>query len=51
LANHSVEAPKTSATNSCVPLPEIPPGVWSSMPCPCSWATTSIEPIQPPAVF
>ena len=31
-ANHSVEAPNVSATNSCVPLPEMPPGVWSSMP-------------------
>ena len=32
LANHSVDAPHVSATNSCVPLPEIPTGVWSSMP-------------------
>ena len=51
LANHSVEAPKTSATNSCVPAPEMPPGVWSSMPWPCSCATTSIELIHWPLVF
>ena len=32
LANHSVAAPNVSATNSWVPLPEMPPGVWSSTP-------------------
>src|SRR5256885_174443 len=46
LANHSVEAPNVSAMNSCVPLPEIPPGVWSSTPWPISWAITSIAPIH-----
>jgi hypothetical protein len=46
LANHSVAAPKVSATNSWVPEPEMPPGVWSSMPWPISWPTTSREPIH-----
>ena len=49
LLYHSVAAPNVSATNSCVPLPEIPPGVWSSIPWPISCASTSMEPIQPPA--
>ena len=37
--------------NSCVPPPEMPPGVLSSTPWPNSWATTSIEEIQAPAWF
>ena len=51
LANHSVAAPNVSATNSWVPAPEMPPGVWSSTPWPISWATTSIEPIHWPALL
>ena len=46
LAYHSVAAPNVSATNSWVPLPEMPPGVWSSTPWPISWPTTSSAPIH-----
>src|SRR5258707_751973 len=50
-ANHSVAAPNVSATNSWVPLPEMPPGVVLSTPWPISWPTTSSAPIQPPALL